>query len=215
VTHHFLVVFSDSLLDFLGKLFTSLMSFMKFGLILGRVYFLWVGLESELDFLVVIDNLLLSLSHDFLTTLFSSCKFDLNLHFSFLNSISVIILLAFFNLFVVVGYTFLDSSSSLETKPLSSSEFGLVAFGLKVDVVLGAAVLDFLVVLSCTLDGISSSFGSPLISCSKLACDCKVLENKLSFLLADSSLTSHLNATGELKSLEVLLAVSRGLILFH
>lgn len=112
VFHHLLVVFRDSLLDFLGNLFTSLISFVKFGLVLGGINFLRVGLEAELDFPVVIDDLLLSLSHDFLATFISSSHLDLNCKLGLLSGIGVINLLALINLFVVVGYTLLDSGSS-------------------------------------------------------------------------------------------------------
>jgi len=77
----------------------------------------------------VVYHLLLSLSNNFLATLFSSGQLRLNLDLGLLDGINVIILLALINLFVMVGYTFFDSGSSLEAKLLSSSEFSLVAFG--------------------------------------------------------------------------------------
>jgi len=79
----------------------------------------------------VVYHLLLSLSNNFLATLFSSGQLRLNLDLSLLDGITVIILLALINLFVMLGYTFLNSGSSLEAKLLSSSEFGLVAFSLE------------------------------------------------------------------------------------
>lgn len=103
-------------------------------------------------------HLLLSLSNNFLATLFSSGKLRLVLHLSLLHGINVIIMLALINLFVMVGYTFLDSGSSLEAKLLSSSEFSLIAFGFETKILfLRLGLLDLQVVLSCTFDGFSSS----------------------------------------------------------
>jgi len=74
---------------------------------------------------------------------------------------------------------------------------------------------DLQVVLSCTLDGISSSQGSPVVSGSKLVSEGNILQDSLSFFLADSPLTCDLNTRGELESLKVLLALGRSLILLH
>lgn len=213
--HYFLVVLRDSLLDFLGELFTSLMGFVKLGQILGGISFLRVRQETELDLLVVVDDSLLSLGYQLLATLFSSCKLVLNLGLGFLKGIRVISLLALIHYLVMIGHTFLDFSGSLETKFLSSCEFGLVALSLEGDVVRRIAVSDLQVVLPGTLDSISSSLGSTSISCSKLGVHGLFLKNFLSLLLADSPLTCQLDSGRELEGLQILLALSGGLILLH
>lgn len=77
------------------------------------------------------------------------------------------------------------------------------------------AVLDLLVVLSGTCDSISPSLGSTVISSSKLGVHGLLLKNFLGFHLTDSSLTCQLNFSWEFESLQVQLALSRGLILLH
>lgn len=63
VVHHLLVVLRDTLLGFKDKLFTSLVSLIELGLDF-RVVFLRLGLEAKLHSLVVVDDLLLGLSHE-------------------------------------------------------------------------------------------------------------------------------------------------------
>lgn len=220
VVHYLLVVLRDTLVGFKGKLFTSLMSFIELGLDSRKVCDLRLGLEAKLHSLVVIDDLLLGFSHESLTTFFSSGELALNLNLSSLNGLSFICLLALLDLlltnsFVVPLDTFLDFSSLLEAKFFSSSKLGLIALSFERAVILGTIHKDFEVVLSSSLNGISSSLGSTSISCSKLVLHRKLLKGSLGLLLADSSLTCHLNARGQLESLQVLLSLSRGLVQLH
>jgi len=212
---YFLVVLRDSLFDFMSKLFTSLMGLVKLGQVLGVVLFLRVRQEAELDLLVVVDDSRMSQGYQLLATLFSSCKLVLNLSLSFHKGIRVISLLALIHFLVMIGHTLLDFSSFLETKFLSSCEFGLIALSLEGDVVRRIAVFDLQVVLPGTLDSISSSLGSTSISSSKLGVHGLFLKNFLGLLVADSPLTCQLDSGRELEGLQILLALGGGLILLH
>jgi len=214
-SHGFLVVVRDSLLDFLSELFTALMGFGKLGLVLGSISFFRVGLEAKSHFLVVADNFFKSFINEFLATLICSCELGINLDFGLLSSFRVDYLLALFHSLVVVGNSLLVLGSFLEAELFSSSEFVLIALSLLGAVTELDRVPDFPVVSAHTLDGVGSSISSTGVSSSKLGVHGLLQLNTLGLLLADSTLTSHLDASWELESLQVLLALSRGLLQLH
>jgi len=185
------------------------------GLTLGSIFFLRVGLEAKSHLLVVADDFLMSLSNEFLATFVSSCELGINLDLGFLSSFRVDDWLALFHLFVMVGHTLLGSGSFLKAVLFGSSEFVLVALSLLGAVTEFDGVLDFPVVSAHTLDVIRSSIGSTGISCCKLGVHGLLQLDTECPLLADSTLTCYLDASRELESLQVLLALSRGLLQLH